>query len=164
MPKLPASITLRANVNLISSIITRFIYIRFMFLRRRGIIVAFDPYARGKMARHDLSQFRLDRRTFGYRYRAARSETAAGWRIYRCRNIALEYDPLTLLPWIWDRYRRQQCLRVRMQRRFVQTLSFANLDDLTQIHHSNAVRDMFDDRQSVRNKQIRQAKFVLQFL
>ena len=46
----------------------------------------------------------------------------------------------------------------------IQARPTRDLDDLAEIHHSDAVRNMFDDREPVRNKQIRQPKFVLQVL
>src|SRR5947207_12901864 len=72
---------------------------------------------------------------------AARPEAAAGRRVRRARDIALEHDPLALAPLrrLFDRYRREQRLRIRMRRLVVDLLLVADLDNLAAIYHGHAV-------------------------
>src|SRR5665213_4592339 len=99
----------------------------------------------------------------GLRLPAARPEAAAGWRVRRARHVALEHDPLAApaLPRLLDRNRRQQGLRVGMRRLLVDLMLRPDLDDLAEIHDGDAVADMPNARQGMRDEDVRQAEVPL---
>src|SRR6266851_1818227 len=63
---------------------------------------------------------------------------------------------------IRNRNRRQQRFRVRMLRRGEKRRGRSHLDDLSEIHHRDAVADVLDQSQIVRDEQIRQLQLLLQ--
>ena len=63
---------------------------------------------------------------------------------------------------IGHRYRRQQRFGVRMLRMGEQRAARRELDDAAEIHHRDAVADVLDDREVVRDEEIRQAELRLQ--
>ena len=88
-------------------------------------------------------------------------EAASRLRIDRARNVALEDDALTM-----DINTRhgdcgQQRLGVGMQRIAEQLLCRRHFHDFAEIHNSNALADMLDNTQIVRNEQICQLLFAL---
>jgi hypothetical protein len=91
---------------------------------------------------------------------AAGTESASRRRIGRARQIPLQnYSSApTLLLRIrqWDR--RKQRLRVRMRRTTEDAIYLADLRNLSQIHHRDAIRDMPHHGEIVRNKKIRQSE------
>src|SRR5579863_1468442 len=95
---------------------------------------------------------------------AARVKTAARRRIYGRRNVAFEHDSLalTLLDGVWNRNCRQERLRIWMQRIFVKRVAIGKLNDLPDVHDGDARRDVADDREIVRDEQVRQPKLLLQ--
>ena len=72
---------------------------------------------------------------------AAGAERAAGRHVQRTRHVALEDDALARSGNIGvrNRHRRQQRLRIRMLRVFVQFICIGNLDDLAEIHDCDAL-------------------------
>ena len=62
------------------------------------------------------------------------------------------------------RHRRDQRLRVRMQRRGVDRALVGDLHDLAEIHHGDAVGDVLHHAEVVRDEQEGQAKLALQIL
>src|SRR5215469_11001180 len=102
--------------------------------------------------------------TFASRFSigAAGMKAAARWRIDRARDIAFQKAPLALDPRVGDWHRRQQGLGIRMQRVGEEGRFVGVLDDLTKVHHRDAVADMLDDREIVRDEQIGQVLFALQ--
>lgn len=70
------------------------------------------------------------------------------------RQVAPQNNPLTgsLNDRIRRRNSRKQRPRIRMQRTFVQILRISSLNDLAEIHHSNPVTDVSNNRKIVRNK------------
>src|SRR5829696_619045 len=74
--------------------------------------------------------------------RAARMEAAAAWRIHRARNVALEHDRLPRAA----------------------ELAVGDLGDLAEVHDHDAVRDVTDDVQVVRDEDVGEAEIVLQVL
>lgn len=107
---------------------------------------------------------RFDRCTFGYCDRASRSEPATRRRIYRCRDIAREYYPLSLFLWIGDRDRGQKSLCVGMKRVLVKLLGLGYFHDLAEIHHGDAIRDVLDHGKPVRDEEIGQPELLLKIL
>src|SRR6266446_8474077 len=89
---------------------------------------------------------------------------AAGWRVNRAWNLALQSNPLSLHFWIRNRDRRQQRFGIGVQRRGIKLAGGRGLDDATEIHHRNALADMLDDRQIMGNKEISKTEFLLQVL
>ena len=63
---------------------------------------------------------------------------------------------------IGNRHRRQERFGVRMQRACKQRALRRDLHDSAEIHHRDAVADVLDHRQIVRNEEIRQTEFPLQ--
>jgi hypothetical protein len=61
-------------------------------------------------------------------------------------------------------YRGQERLGVRVTRSAVDLFDGPNLDDLSEVHDGHAVCDVSNDREIVRNEQIRQAELTLQVL
>ena len=61
-----------------------------------------------------------------------------------------------------DRYCRQQCLRVGMRGPLVDVLLRPDLDDLAEIHDSDAIGDVANEREIVRDEQVGEAEVALQ--
>src|SRR5581483_5492032 len=81
-------------------------------------------------------------------------------------GCAFEHDPLPLaaLRRLLDRHRRQERLRVRMRRLVVDLMLVADLDDLPEVHDRNAVGHVADDREVVRDEDVRQSEVALERL
>ena len=60
------------------------------------------------------------------------------------------------------RHRREQRARIGMVRRREQRAPVGELDDLAEIHHRDAMRQVLDDRKVMADEQQREAEFVLQ--
>ena len=58
----------------------------------------------------------------------------------------------------------EKCARVRVQRVMVDQLRGPNFNDVTEIHHSNAVGDVAHHGQVVGDEDVGEAEFVLQVL
>ena len=88
---------------------------------------------------------------------------AASRRIQWRGDIALQDDPIATIAtiWLWDS--RQECLRVRVlwSRKYLGRRP--SLDDPPQIHHGDAVAEVFDYAEIMRDKEIGESKFALQF-
>ena len=87
----------------------------------------------------------------------ARMKRATARRMNGRRHVAGENDALALRVGIHDRHRREQRLGVRMFRRATEAPGFARFDDATEIHHEDAVADVFHHREIVRNEQVSDA-------
>ena len=61
-----------------------------------------------------------------------------------------------------DRHGREQRLRVRVHRRVVDLVARPDLDDLAEVHDGDAVGDVADDREVVRDEEVRQPELRLQ--
>ena len=88
-------------------------------------------------------------------------ETASLRGIYRGRNISPQVNPLEFFLRHRNRYRGQQSLSVRMQRIRKHLFSISLLDYLAQVHDRDAIGDMFDHRQVVRDEQVREVVLPL---
>src|SRR5438270_2813714 len=112
--------------------------------------------AGARMTLPAVDQRRLLLRTDRLRLPAARAEPAARRRIRGAGHVALEDDPLALpsLRRLFDRHRGEERLRVRMRGPLVDVLLRAELDDLAEVHDGDAVRDVPDEREIVRNEEV----------
>jgi len=118
------------------------------------------------MAVPPVDQGRLLDRADLLRLPAARAKAAAGGRVGRARHVAREDDPLALaaLGGILDRDGGEQRLRIGMRRVLVDLLARPDLDDLPEVHHGHAVRDVADDGQVVRDEEVREPEIALERL
>ena len=89
-------------------------------------------------------------------------KNAAGRRIQRRRQLAFEHDPLPPRDARHARRRRQQRLRVGVQRPREDALLGSLLHDEAQVHHQHVVRDVAHHAQVVRDEQVGQAQVALQ--
>ena len=111
----------------------------------------------------DIPERRFFHTAFGHGVRAARVEAAAGWRIDRVRHVAAEDDALAILLDVRVRLRHsgQQGLRVGMQRIAEQLVLRRDLHDLAEVHDDDAVADMANDGQIVRDEQVGELVLLL---
>ena len=95
---------------------------------------------------------------------AASSEPAALHVACHLADLSLEDDPLPLVlsSRVWYRDGGQECRRVRMRRPLVDLVGVALFDDLAEVHHSDPVADVSDDREIVGDEQVGNAQLVLQ--
>jgi hypothetical protein len=63
---------------------------------------------------------------------------------------------------IRQRHSGEQCSRIGMQRLAVELLGAAELGKVAEIHHRDAVADVLDDREVVRDEQIGEPELLLQ--
>ena len=96
--------------------------------------------------------------------RATGMEIATGRRIDRAGHIALQLNTFFLTPFSDFRYRRKQALSVRMLRGIRHVCCCSHLDQFTEIHDTDAITDVCNDRQIMSDKQIGQIQFFLQVL
>ena len=98
--------------------------------------------------------------------RAAGVEAAGVRRVDRIRDVALEHDPAAQAPAlrVRDRHGREERARVRMLGRRVELLLVRDLGDLAEVHHEDAVGDVADDVQVVRDEDVREPEVALQVL
>ena len=75
---------------------------------------------------------------------AASCEATAGRRIHRTGDITFEDDTAAFLPDLWDRDRRQQGLRIRMERILKDSPVIRQFDDLAEVHDGDAVGKVID--------------------
>src|SRR5687767_9561802 len=95
-------------------------------------------------------------------YWATRMEAAAGRRIDRARHVAREDDPLARAARVGHRDRREQRDRVGVLRVREEGLGLGELDDPAEVHHRDAVADVLDHREVVRDEEVGQPELVLQ--
>src|SRR5215469_18343990 len=92
----------------------------------------------------------------------ARVEAAARRRMDRARNIAFEDDPLALRFRVGPRHGGKQRFRIRMERCREERVLWRELDDLAEIHDSDAVADVLDHCEIMGDEEIREAPLALQ--
>ena len=95
---------------------------------------------------------------------AARVEPAARRRPDRARDVALEDDPLPALLRIRHGDRRQQGLRVRMERAAEHRDPVGDLRELADVHHRHPVGDVLHHAHVVGDEQVRQVELPLERL
>src|ERR1700736_2606847 len=107
-------------------------------------------------------QERLVRRAVGARHRAPRMKRTTARRVRRARYIATEYHPIP--PRAGDREGDggNQRLRIRMRWALGDRLAVPDLHDLAEVHDTDAVRDMRDDGEVVRDEEIGEAELALE--
>src|SRR5262249_41935904 len=116
------------------------------------------------MSQRDFAQLWIDSRAFVNGQRATSTESATGRRVARGWYVASEDDAISTRRRIGNRNRRKQSLSVRMQGSHIQFFCPRNLDDPAQIHDCDPRRDVLNNCESMRNKQIRQPELSLQIL
>ena len=97
---------------------------------------------------------------------AAGVEHAAGGRVDRAGQVALQQDALALAGrvGVGHRHGGQQRVGVGVQRLLVEAVAVGQLHDVTEVHHRDAVGDVPDDRQVVRDEDVGDAELVLDVL
>ena len=81
-------------------------------------------------------------------------EAATGRWVNGRWNIAGNYLALNLAVWVRDGDRRYKGCCIGVPGFPVHSLAICALDHLAEIHDADSIRDMFDHRQIVSNKQI----------
>ena len=93
---------------------------------------------------------------------AAGVELAAGRRVGRGRDGALQHHALALDSRVRDGNGREQRLGVGVQRMAKNVVGLAVLHQIAQVHNADSVGDMLDDGQIVGDEKIRQVALFLQ--
>src|SRR5258708_2442204 len=93
---------------------------------------------------------------------ASRAKPASRRRIDRARPLPVQHDALAMLTRERLGDRREQRNRVRMKRRAIQLGSVRDLDDLAEVHDCYPVADVPDDREVMRDEDVREVEIPLQ--
>lgn len=91
-------------------------------------------------------------------------EFTAGRRIYGTGNISAQDYALAVPVGIRNGHSREQCFRIGMHRIFEYIFGAGILNKAAEIHYTNFVGDMLDDRKVMRNEYICQPHFLLHVL
>ena len=113
-----------------------------------------DADAGDRVAGRDLAQVWIDLRALRDGFGAARVEAAAGGRVNRRRHVAVEHDAVALARRVGDGDGREQGARVGVERVGVKLGGRGDLDDAAEVHDGDAVRDVLDDGQPVRDEEV----------
>ena len=89
-------------------------------------------------------------------------ELTAGRWVCRRRNAPFQNHTLHFHIRIRYRNRAEQCFRIWVERIAENLLFLSVLHQIAKIHNADGVRDMLDNREIVRNKQICQSEIPLQ--
>src|SRR4051812_11960126 len=90
-------------------------------------------------------------------------KTAAGWRISRAWQIALQNNaPAAVEVGVGNRCRAYKRFGIRMQRRAIHISSLADFSNLAQVHNCNTIAYVAHYIKVVGNKQIGQSKLATQ--
>src|SRR2546425_2887121 len=119
-----------------------------------GLVNFLQPDTRGFVIWPKGFERRNDPRTLFDGMRTRRMErTAAGW-VHRGWWLAGQQDalPLTLTAWVGQWHSADERLGIRMQRALEYSGGRAKLDDFSQIHHCDPVRNVFYDGKIVRDE------------
>ena len=106
----------------------------------------------------------IDVATNVHHERAPGVEAATRRGIDRARDVAGQCDPWAR-PFhhgVGDRHRGEQRLGVGVLRARVHDLGLALFDDPAEVHHRDAVAHVADDREVVRDEEVRDAELALQ--
>src|SRR6516225_9789193 len=95
---------------------------------------------------------------------APRMKRATGWRIYRTRHIALQYDSLLFSAHIGHRYGGKQRPCIRVFSLPINGFTGRDLHDLAKVHNRHAVADVLHHTQIMRDKEVGEMHLFLQFL
>ena len=88
-------------------------------------------------------------------------EMASRRRIIRVRHVARQHNPVAAAARIRNRDRRQQRLRIWMERIAVQLVAIGKLHHTAKVHHGHTVADVLDHAQIMRDEQIGETLFLL---
>ena len=116
------------------------------------------------MPRRDLAERRRGLAADRLGVAAAWVEVAAGRRRGRAGDVAGEDDGLVLGVRVRLRHRREQRLGVGVPRAPVEVAGVGELDDLSHVHDRDAVGDVLDDAQVVRDEDDTEVQLALQLL
>ncbi len=96
--------------------------------------------------------------------RAPRAKAAAGGRIERARDVALEHRALAqaLRVGVGDDGSREQRLRIGMLGAAEELCARCELDELAEVHHGDAVAEKLDRSQVVRDEEAAEAHVALE--
>src|SRR6266566_2562417 len=86
-------------------------------------------------------------------------KSASRRRIHRTGNLSTDHVPSPFRFRIGYRHRGDKCLSIRVERQIDNTLSRPKLHHLTQVEDSYAIRDVFGERDIVRDEQNRGLRF-----
>ena len=91
-------------------------------------------------------------------------EAAARWWIDRRGDVTTEDDPLPPGATVFLDHRdcREQGVRVRVAGTGEELLGLGDLDDFPEVHHRDAVAHLADDREVVRDEDVREPEVVLE--
>src|SRR5258708_7797317 len=88
-------------------------------------------------------------------------ERAAAWLTDGACDVIVARGETAALARIERRRRVDQQLRIRMERFREDQPRLRDLDDTAKIHHSDAMRNMLDDAEIVRNHEVADAEIAL---
>ena len=108
------------------------------------------------MVVRDQAKLRLRLSAIGPRDWATWMKPATMRWIGRARHIPLQYDPPASAGWIGHRHGGYQRLGIGMARPLGDLPRLPHFNKFSEIHHTNPVTDMGNDRQVVRDKEIGQ--------
>ena len=91
---------------------------------------------------------------------ASGAEAAAGWWRDRRRNLAFKDESIFGVMRLNLRHRRDERDGVRVLRLGEDTLHRANFNNLAEVHHSDAVREIADDIKVVADEEVGEALLV----
>ena len=94
--------------------------------------------------------------------KAARMESAAGWRVRRAGKVTLENDSPPLSGGIRFRDSRKQCLGIGVARIGQDLLGRTGLHQVAEVHHRHTAGNLADDGQIVGYEQVRQTMLLLE--
>lgn len=97
-----------------------------------------------------------------HRVLAARMKVTTGRRIRRTWHFAFQFDTARLYARVGDRHSRHQRGGVRMLGRAIQFFSGCHLDELADVHHRDAVADVLDDTEVMRDEKVREVQSLLE--
>ncbi|EGJ74926.1 putative peptide ABC transporter ATP-binding protein [Streptomyces sp. Tu6071] len=109
-------------------------------------------------------EHRVLHRALLLRLEAPRPEVAAARRVGRRGHVPREDDPLAVLAprGVGDRDGGEQRLRVGVRGVLVDLLVRARLDDAAEVHDGDAVGDVADDREVVRDEDVGEVELLLE--
>ena len=116
------------------------------------------------VARRGFSQDRLFLPAPLLGMRTASVKTASCGRLHGARDIAVQDDALAFGSRVGSRNRRQQRLGLGMKRAAIEGFLVGDLDQLAEVHHRDAVADVLDHCQVMRDEEIGKSQPLLQIL
>ena len=90
-------------------------------------------------------------------------ERATTWRIQRRRYVALQDDAVTPFSAIWLWHGGEKRAGIWVRRLCKERRGWRGLHNLAEIHHGDAITEMFHHAQVMRNEEVREAELLLEF-